>query len=58
MANEDIKKEIRHSGVLFWKVALKFGCADTTFSRKLRKELPEQDKNEIRSIIKELRKEG
>lgn len=55
LANEDIRNEIKESGLKKWHIAYKLGIADTTFSVKLRRELSTEDKNRIREIIKELR---
>ena len=52
--NKDIKVKARKSGVLIWEIADRLGIADTTMSRKLRKELPEAEKQEIFKIIDEL----
>ena len=37
-----------------WQVAYRLGVVDTTFSRKLRRELPEDQKQKIFKIIDEL----
>lgn len=58
MANEDIKQDMVNNHLKYWVVAEKYGCADTTFSRKLRHELPAAEKAKIRSIIAELSKGG
>lgn len=52
--NKDIKVKARKSGVLIWEIADRLGIADTTMSRKLRKELPDSEKQEIFKIIDEL----
>lgn len=52
--NKDIKAKAKKSGVLIWEIADKLGIADTTMSRKLRKELPEAEKERIFNIIDEL----
>ena len=52
--NKDIKVKARKSGVLIWEIADRLGIADTTMSRKLRKELPDSEKQEIYKIIDEL----
>lgn len=52
--NKDIKVKARKSGVLIWEIADRLGIADTTMSRKLRKELPDSKKQEIFKIIDEL----
>ena len=54
MCNTDIKLKALGSGVPLWKIADRLGIADTSFSRKLRKELPEEEKKRIFEIIEEL----
>ncbi|MDD5703039.1 MAG: hypothetical protein PHU23_13430 [Dehalococcoidales bacterium] len=54
MANEDIKKEIRAARLKFWQVAAVYGCNDSNFSRKLRFELPQEEKTRIYKIIMSL----
>ena len=51
MRNQDIRQEIKDSGIRFWIVAEKMGISDVTFSRRLRKELPDSEKQKIREII-------
>ena len=55
--NHDIKQKAKEAGVKLWRVADKLGITDGTFSRKLRKELPEAEKIRIFGIIDELSKE-
>lgn len=55
MANKDIRQAITDSGLKFWQIADKLGINDGNFSRKLRKELKSSEKEQILSIIKELR---
>ena len=57
MKNLDIRNEITNSGLNYWQVAEGIGVSDSTFSRLLRHELPDEKKEEIRSAIREL-KEG
>ena len=56
MCNMDIRTEIYSSGIRFWRVAQGIGISAEHFSRKLRHELPEEEKDKIRAIIKELAK--
>lgn len=58
MTGTEIKRIIKEKGVKIWQVAEKFGVADTTFSKYLRKEFNEEDSNRILNIINELAKEG
>ena len=57
MKNVDIRREMLASGVKHWQVAQEIGVADGTFSRRLRNELSDEDKAEIRAAIERLSKE-
>ena len=57
MANLDIRAEAVSCGVRLWRVAEELGIADASLSRKLRKELPQAEKERIISIIHRLSKE-
>ena len=54
MSNIDIKLKAAGNGVPLWKIAGQLGITDSSFSRKLRKELPEEEKKRIFSIIDQL----
>ena len=54
MSNQDIRRTAAGAGVKLWQIAEALGIADCNFSRKLRHELPEDEKEKIRSIIQEL----
>lgn len=58
MANADIKFEARGNGVPFWKIAEKLNISEPTMTRKLRKELSDEEKAKIRDIITELKGEN
>ena len=53
-ANADIRKACVDGNVPFWRVAERYGIADTTLSRKMRRELPPKMKREMFKIIEEL----
>ena len=55
--NQDIKQKAKEAGVKLWRVADKLGITDGTFSRKLRKELSQEEKSRIFGIIDELAQE-
>lgn len=57
MTNIDIRQAATGAGVKLWQIADALGIADSSFSRKLRKELPQEDKKRIFSIITELSRE-
>lgn len=54
MSNKDIRLYAQTKGVRLWQIANELGINDGNFSRKLRFELSEDKKAEIRSIIDEL----
>lgn len=58
MKNQDIRNEIHENGLKLWQIAEALGITDATFSRKLRKELPDETKTQIRCIIAALTKKG
>lgn len=57
MANLDIRAEAVSHGVRLWRVAEELGIADASLSRKLRKELTQDEKEKILAIIRQLSKE-
>lgn len=58
MANNEIRKHAKEKGVFLWQVADSLGICDMTLTRKLRHELPEEEKTKIFEIINELSKKG
>ncbi len=57
MNNLDIRKAIEINDFKYWQVANKLGMTDGNFSRLLRVELDESNKNKILKAIKELKEE-
>ncbi len=55
MANEDLRRIIFESNIPKWKIAKEYGCTDSTFSKKLRMELPQEEKDKIIEIINKLK---
>ena len=58
MCNMDIRQAAAGAGVRLWQIADAIGLNDGNFSRKLRKELPEDEQQKIFGIIEDLAKEG
>lgn len=56
VANLDITEACRIHKVKKWKVAQELGISDSSFSRKLRVELPVEEKQKIFNIIEMLEK--
>lgn len=54
MENVKIRDAAKQTGVYLWEIAERFGCNDGNFSRKLRRELPEDEQRRILGIIAEL----
>ena len=57
MTNQDIRRTAAGAGVKLWQIADAVGIADCSLSRKLRKELPQEEKDRIFGIIRELSQE-
>ena len=57
MSNLEIRKKAKDSGVMLWEIAEKYGLSDTNFSKKLRRELNEQERQKIFSIIETIASE-
>ena len=55
MNNLDIREEARDAGIKLWQIAEKLGISDSNFSRQLRHELSEEEKNRISDIIHKLK---
>lgn len=58
MTNQDIRRTAAGAGVRLWQIAEALGIADCSLSRKLRRELPPEEKERIFGIIRELSKEA
>lgn len=54
LANTDVRTTAKEKGVRLWEVAEHLKISDPTMTRKLRKELPDSEKQEIIKIIDEL----
>jgi len=54
MNNQEIRLTVRQAKIKLWKVADALGITDSTLSRKLRHELPEDERQRILAIIRKL----
>ena len=54
MNNMDLRDYAKSQGVKLWQIAEKLNINDGNFSRKLRKELPDQEKKKIIMIVDEV----
>lgn len=57
MSNIEIRRRAAGAGVRLWQVAEELGLADSSLSRKLRHELPAEEKQKILEIIERLKEE-
>ncbi len=56
MANRKIREAAKAAGVHLWEIASCMGIADTTLSKKLRRELSPEEREQILTIIKSIAK--
>lgn len=54
MKNIEIRNRAKENAVFLWEIADSLGVADANFSRKLRHELPQGEKEKIISIIEQI----
>lgn len=57
-ANEDIRRAMGANGLKQWQIAQAIGMRDENFSRKLRTELSNAEKEKILSVIDGMAKEA
>ena len=59
-ANQEIRTRAKQSGVYLWEVAERLDMTDGNLSRKLRRELPAEQQEEMLALIDEIaaEKEG
>ena len=58
MQNKDVRRAAAAKGIRLWQLAEACGMADTTFSKLLRRELPQEKKQEIFAIIDKVAAQG
>ena len=54
MENLDIRSKLKEAGLYQWMLAERLGMAEQTLERKLRRELPTEEKQKIFSAIEEI----
>lgn len=50
-SNQDVRNYAANHKVLLWECAEKLGMADTTFSKKMRREFSAEEKKKVFSVI-------
>ena len=58
MKNKDIREAAKRQSVFLWQIAERLDLHDSNFSRKLRKEMPDEEKARIFKVIGEIAQEG
>jgi len=58
LSNQDIRLLAKGTGVPLWKISEALKISEPTLTRKLRKELPEIEKEKIQAIIAELKEKN
>lgn len=51
MFNKDLRAYAKEKSIFFWQVAKVMGISESTITRRLRTELPEQEKQKLIKII-------
>ena len=54
LCNNDIRTAAKQNGVRLWEVAERLNVSEPTITRKLRRELPADEKQRIISLIDEI----
>jgi len=57
LANMDVRQKAKAAGVQLWRVSKHLGVPDSTMTRRLREELPEQEKARFYAAIETLSSE-
>jgi hypothetical protein len=57
MENMVIREAAKAAGVHLWEIAERYGVNDGNFSRKLRRELPDNERDRVLAIIDSIAKE-
>lgn len=57
MNNKEVREAAKAAGVKLWQIAEALGINDGNFSRKLRRELPQEEKAKIMGIIDAIARE-
>ena len=53
-ANETLKAYAKERAVFLWQIAERLSLQDSNFSKKLRRELPEEERERILAIIDQI----
>ena len=54
MSNIELREYARRNGVFLWELAARCGVNDGNFSRKLRQELPVEERRRLMALVDEI----
>lgn len=54
LANSELRENARRANVPLWRLAAEIGISEPTMTRKLRRELPDAEREKLLRIIDEL----
>ena len=58
LANKEIREKARSAGVRLWQISKEIGVSESTLTRMLREELPENEANHLKTVIDRIGGEG
>ncbi len=50
-ANLDVREQAKKAGVYLWQIAAAIGVSEPTFNRRMRVEMPENEKEQVKQVI-------
>ena len=53
-ANLDIRECAKKAGVYLWEIAAAIGVSEPTFNRRMRVEMPDNEKEQVKKVISRL----
>ncbi|MCM1330602.1 MAG: hypothetical protein NC253_14320 [Ruminococcus sp.] len=56
-ANLDVRECAKKAGVYLWEIAAAIGVSEPTFNRRMRVEMPESEKEQVKAVINRLETE-
>lgn len=56
-ANLDVRECAKKAGVYLWQIAAAIGVSEPTFNRRMRVEMPDNEKEEVKKVISRLETE-
>ena len=57
MNNNEVRKALKSNGVFLWEVGNALGVSESTMTRMMRTEIPEEKKQKILEAIQRIREE-